>query len=87
MRASNARFLLRADPSARFRAAVSTMNLVDPSAMLIKPMLPGETFDGDFFGSSQNGGARWGGKTGSAEYQTTLEWMRGRGGGVGRALQ
>ena len=83
--ASNARFPLRADPRANFHAVASKVNLADPtaSAVLIKPLLPGVTFDGDVFRTSHNGGERWRGKTGSVEYQTILEWIRGSGSGSG----
>ncbi len=77
--ASNARFPLRTDMQANFKAAAGKVSLLDPAAspLLVKPLLPGVTSDGDVFGTSHNGGQRWPARTGSAEYQVILEWIRG----------
>ncbi|MBY0505098.1 MAG: terpene cyclase/mutase family protein [Bryobacteraceae bacterium] len=77
--ASNARFPLRTDPQANFRIVSAKVNPADPvaSPLLVKPLLPGTTTDGDVFRTSHNGGQRWAGHTGSAEYQIILEWIRG----------
>ncbi|MCX6603771.1 MAG: hypothetical protein NTV52_09265 [Acidobacteria bacterium] len=77
--AANARFPLRADAQANFHAASRKVNRNDPaeSPLLIKPLLPGVTSDGDVFRTSHNGGERWPARTGSVEYQTILEWIRG----------
>lgn len=77
--ASNARFPLRGDVAANYRSAAGKVSLLDPAAspLLVKPLLPGNAADGDVFRTSHNGGERWPGRTGSAEYQLILEWIRG----------
>lgn len=77
--ASNARFPLRADARANFAAAARKVSLLNPaeSPLLVKPLLPGLTADGDVFGTAHNGGERWPARTASAEYQAILAWIRG----------
>jgi len=64
---------LRADAQANFHAASRKVNLLDPaeSPLLIKPLLPGITSDGDAFRTCHNGGDRWPARTGGVEYQTS----------------
>ena len=77
--ASNARFPLRGDARANFIAAARKVNLLNPveSPILVKPLLPNVTADGDIFRTAHNGGQRWPARTGSSEYQLILEWIRG----------
>lgn len=77
--ASNARFPLRSDTRANFIAVSKKVNLLNPveSPILVKPLLPGVTVDGDVFRTAHNGGERWPAKTASSEYQVILEWIRG----------
>jgi hypothetical protein len=77
--ASNARFPLRPDAASNFRAMSTKVDVENPaeSPVLVKPLLPPVTPDGDVFRTSHNGGERWPERTGSTEYQTILEWIRG----------
>ncbi|MEO8659008.1 MAG: hypothetical protein ABI693_11085 [Bryobacteraceae bacterium] len=77
--ASNARFPLRSDANANFAAVARKVDMASPadSLILVKPLLPGTTSDGDVFRTSHNGGERWPGRLSSAEYQVILEWIRG----------
>ncbi len=77
--ASNARFPLKPEARANYQSVARKVTLADPteSPVLRKPLLPGVTSDGDVFRTSHNGGERWPGRTGSPEYQTILEWIRG----------
>jgi hypothetical protein len=77
--ASNARFPLRTDAHANFLAAARRVSLLSPaeSPLLVKPLLPSVTTDGDVFRNAHNGGQRWEEKTNSDEYQAILAWIRG----------
>ncbi|MBC7927165.1 MAG: terpene cyclase/mutase family protein [Bryobacteraceae bacterium] len=77
--ASNARFPIRSDAKDNFHAVARKVNVLSPadSLILVKPLLPGVTSDGDVFRTSHNGGERWAARLGSSEYQTILEWIRG----------
>ena len=77
--ASNARFPLRADPKTDFTSVAHKVNVMSPSdsLILVKPLLPGNTSDGDVFRTAHNGGERWAARAASPEYQVILEWIRG----------
>lgn len=77
---SHARFTLRLNAAANYRAALKVIDEANPKAslMLIKPTRPNDSAgDPNFFLATHNGGERWVGNESSIEYQTILAWIRG----------
>jgi hypothetical protein len=78
--ATHARFTLRLNAAANYKAALNVIDLANPkqSLILIKPTRPNDSAgDPNFFLATHNGGERWKGNESSVEYQTILAWIRG----------
>ncbi len=77
---THARFTLRLNAAANYRAALKVIDAANPKAslMLVKPTRPNDSAgDPNFFLATHNGGERWAGNESSVEYQTILAWIRG----------